>query len=68
MNPIEHIWYCIIIFVVIYLLLESFLFLNIRRLEKKPEMSYTNVHDLRIREIADMSDASDILSKTGKPA
>jgi len=56
-NPMEHIWYRVIIFIVMYLLLESFIFLYIRRLEKKPEMSYTYEHDLRIRETANLNDA-----------
>ena len=56
-NPMEHIWYRVIIFIVMYLLLESFIFLYIRRLEKKPEMSYTYEHDLRIRETANLNEA-----------
>ena len=56
-NPMEHIWYRVIIFIVMYLVLESFIFLYIRRLEKKPEMSYTYEHDLRIRETANLNDA-----------
>ncbi len=56
-NPMEHIWYRVIIFIVMYLLLECFIFLYIRRLEKKPEMSYTYEHDLRIRETANLNEA-----------
>ncbi len=56
-NPMEHIWYRVIIFIVMYLLLESFIFLYIRRLEKMPEMSYTYEHDLRIRETANLNEA-----------
>ena len=56
-NPMEHIWYRVIIFIVMYLLLESFICLYIRRLEKKPEMSYTYEHDLRIRETANLNEA-----------
>lgn len=54
-NPMENIWYRIIIFIVMYLLLEAFIFLYLRRLEKNPENSYTYEHDKRLKNTADMS-------------
>ena len=48
-NPMEKIWLRIVIFVVMYLLLEGFLYLYVRKLEKKPESSLTYEHDLRIK-------------------
>lgn len=54
-NPMENIWYRIIIFIVMYLLLEAFIFLYLRRLDKNPENSYTYEHDKRLKNTADMS-------------
>ena len=48
-NPMENIWYRIIIFVVMYLLLLGFIFLYLRRIRKNPQNSYTYEHDLRLR-------------------
>ena len=44
-NPMEHIWYRILIFAVMYLLLLGFLFLYVRRLKKDPSSSLTQAHD-----------------------
>ena len=54
-NPMENIWYRILIFIVMYLLLQVFIFLYLRRLKKDPKNSYTYAHDLRLRSIVDLS-------------
>ncbi len=63
-NPMEHIWYRLIIFIVMYLLLQGFIALYLRRIGKNPESSYTYEHDLRIRETASLesspADAADM--------
>ncbi|MBR6045461.1 MAG: YfcC family protein [Ruminococcus sp.] len=51
-NPMEKIWYRIIIFVVMYLLLLGFIFLYLRRIKKDPTGSCTYEHDRRLREAA----------------
>ena len=56
-NPLENIWYRIIIFIVMYLLLQGFIFLYLRKLNKAPENSYTYRHDLRLRDSADIDTA-----------
>ena len=48
-NPMEHIWYRILIFVVMYLLLLGFLFLYVRKLKKDPSSSLTLAHDDGLR-------------------
>ena len=48
-NPMEHIWYRIIIFIAMYLLLLGFLFLYVRRLKKDPSSSLTQAHDAALR-------------------
>ena len=48
-NPMEHIWYRIVIFLVMYLLLLGFVFLYVRKLQKHPESSLTLAHDERLR-------------------
>ncbi len=57
-NPMENIWYRIIIFIVMYLLLQGFIFLYLRRLDKDPKNSYTYAHDRRLRATADLTAAS----------
>ncbi|MBQ3417247.1 MAG: hypothetical protein IJH32_05380 [Ruminococcus sp.] len=56
-NPMENIWYRIIIFAVMYLLLQAFIFLYLRKLKKNPENSYTYEHDLRIKASVDAADS-----------
>lgn len=51
-DPMENIWYRIIIFFVMYLLLLGFIFLYLRRIKKDPTKSCTYEHDLRLREAA----------------
>ena len=49
-NPMEHIWYRLIIFAVMFLLFVGYLFLYVRRIEKNPEKSVTLSHDRQLRE------------------
>ena len=58
-NPMEHILYRIIIFVVMYALLLGFLFLYVGKLKKDPSSSLTLAHDeaLRAAGKADEQDA-----------
>lgn len=48
-NPIEHILYRILIFIVMYLLLMGFVYLYIRGIRKDPSRSLTLSHDERLR-------------------
>lgn len=57
-NPMENIWYRIIIFIVMYLLLQGFIFLYLRRLNKNPQNSYTYEHDQRLKATADHNAAA----------
>ena len=57
-NPMANIWYRIIIFIVMYFLLLSFIFLYLRKLKKDPKNSYTYEHDLTLKENAGISDRS----------
>ena len=49
-NPMEHIWYRLIIFAVMFLLLLGFVFLYIRKIKKDPQSSLTYAHDLKLKE------------------
>ena len=49
-NPMEHIWYRIVIFAVMYLLMLGFVFLYVRRITKDPSRSLTLAHDEKLRE------------------
>ena len=49
-NPMVNIWYRIIIFFVMYGLLELVLFLYTRKIAKKPESSYTYERDLKLKD------------------
>lgn len=48
-NPMEHIWYRIVIFAVMYALLLGFVFLYVRKLKKDPSASLTLAHDETLR-------------------
>ncbi len=48
-NPLNHIYYRLIIFVVMYLLLIGFVFLYVRRISKNPDSSLTLSHDVDLR-------------------
>ena len=52
-NPMEHIWFRILIFAVMFLLLLAFLFSYLRRIGKAPARSLTARHDLLLRESAE---------------
>ena len=51
-NPVEHIWFRIVIFLVMFGLLMGFLFLYLKRIKKDPSASLTHSHDERLREAA----------------
>ena len=48
-NPMEHVWFRILIFLVMFGLLQGFLFLYLRRLKKDPSASLTRRHDEALR-------------------
>ncbi|MBO4410685.1 MAG: hypothetical protein J5794_00625 [Lachnospiraceae bacterium] len=48
-NPMTNVWYRILIFVVMYGLMESVIWLYTRKLEKKPEASFTYERDVQLR-------------------
>lgn len=48
-NPMEHIWYRVLIFAVMYLLMLGFVFLYVRRITKDPSRSLTLKHDEKLR-------------------
>ncbi|MBQ6234796.1 MAG: hypothetical protein IJK54_02680 [Clostridia bacterium] len=48
-NPMEHIWYRIMIFAVMYALLLGFVFLYVKKLKKNPQASLTLAHDEGLR-------------------
>ena len=48
-NPMEHIWFRILIFLVMFALLQGFLFRYLRRLKKDPASSLTRRHDEALR-------------------
>ncbi len=49
-NPMEHIWFRIVIFFVMFLLLLAFLFLYLRQIQRDPGKSLTARHDAVLRE------------------
>ena len=62
-NPMEHIWFRILIFLVMFGLLLAFLFLYLRRLKRDPGSSLTLRHDEVLRQSA----AEALGSGTEKP-
>ena len=56
-NPMDKIWFRIIIFIVMYMLLLAFIFLYLRKLGKSPENSLTYEHDLRIKATVNVRDS-----------
>ncbi len=50
-NPMENIWFRIVIFAVMYLLLLGFIFLYVRKLGKDPSASLTRSHDEALRAV-----------------
>ncbi len=56
-NPMEHIWFRLLIFLVMFLLLLTFLFTYVWRLQKDPSRSLTASHDLLLRESAEIDAA-----------
>lgn len=57
-DPMENIWFRIVIFIVMYLLLLGFIFLYLRRLKKDLSISCTYEHDRRLREGTHLGDES----------
>ena len=51
-NPMEHIWFRLVIFAVMFALLLAFLFLYLRRLRRDPDSSLTKRHDEAVRRSA----------------
>ena len=49
-NPMINIWFRIIIFIVMYGLLELFIFIYVKKIEKKPESSLTYERDLTLKD------------------
>ncbi|MBR6321916.1 MAG: hypothetical protein IKR59_03520 [Lachnospiraceae bacterium] len=50
-NPMTNIWFRIVIFIVMYGLVEAVIYLYTKRIVKKPENSFTYAHDLRMKEL-----------------
>lgn len=68
-SPMEHIWYRILIFAVMFALFLGFLFLYVKKLEKNPANSLTLEHDADLRKNLTESDLSDASSlQNGKKA
>lgn len=49
-NPMKNVWYRIIIFFVMYGLIELVLYLYTKKISKKPESSYTYEHDQELKD------------------
>ena len=59
-NPLNHIYYRLIIFVIMFLFLLSYIFLYIRKIEKDKLKSYTYQHDLDLNiELTDTEETED---------
>lgn len=52
-NPLLHIWFRLLIFVVMFALLAAYVLLYLRRIEYDPSRSVTSAHDAAIRTQAD---------------
>ena len=63
-NPMEHIWFRILIFFVMFGLLLAFLFFYLKRLQKAPGSSLTLRHDEKLRQ----SSAESLYSEDKDPA
>lgn len=59
-NPMEKIYFRVIIFIVMYLLLDAFIFLYVRKIIKDPASSLTYTHDMRIRSSSVLEDESNL--------
>ena len=51
-NPMLNVWYRVVIFFVMFALLQGFIFAYLRLIERKPEAGLTQVHDQIVRESA----------------
>ena len=65
-NPMENVWYRIIIFVVMYALLLGFVFLYVRRLKKDPSSSLTQTHDEQLRATGNADEQNEPASQDEK--
>ena len=64
-NPMEHILYRVLIFIVMYALLLGFIFLYIRKIKKDPAASLTFAHDEKLR-AAGESETEELPDKDAK--
>ena len=55
-NPMDKIWYRIVIFIVMYLLLQVFIHMYLRKLKKDPKNSYTYERDQRLGASGDIGE------------
>lgn len=58
-NPMEHILYRVLIFIVMYLLMIGFIFLYVRKLRRDPASSLTLAHDEKLRASGNLAAADD---------
>ncbi len=58
-NPLEHIWLRILVFLVMFALLQGFLFLYLRRIQKDPSASLTLAHEAELRALGAQAEAID---------
>ena len=58
-NPMTHVWYRIVIFIVMYLLLLGFVFRYVKRLMRDPASSLTRAHDEQRRAEESVEPAAD---------
>ena len=65
-NPMENIWFRLVIFAVMFLLLLGFIFLYIRKIKKDPQSSLTYAHDLKLKESAENSESENKTANTKK--
>lgn len=63
-NPMEHILYRVVIFIVMYLLMLGFVFLYVRRIGKDPSASLTHSHDEKLRASQSESGSAELRGKT----
>ncbi|MBO4847817.1 MAG: hypothetical protein J5586_01545 [Clostridia bacterium] len=65
-NPMENIWYRIVIFAVMYLLMLCFIFLYVRRIIKDPTASLTCAHDEKLRAAGDTGEEARDPARAGR--
>lgn len=65
-NPMEHILYRVVIFIVMYLLLIGFIYIYIRRISKDPSKSLTASHDARLRAAGNKEEEGEIAPRDAR--